>query len=192
MKKTPTDAEGATTVDVASILAELHAPFEHADAMRASSLGEMASARAARGYMLLRKRNELRAVLGAEAAPVAALESSINANAKLAKSLASLSNLAASPPPAPVPDEMIVHGFVRDAAGKPVAGVKVAIAYPGGETLTTASTRKDGHFTLRQKTGKSSASSDNFEVRVLDKRHPATLDVERGDGVAVLMVHLED
>lgn len=193
MKKTPdkNDPE-ATTVDVASILGELHASFEHADSARSTALASLASARTARGYMLQRRRDDLASYLGAHAPEVTALEASVNMNARLVRTISLQSHVAAKPPPAAVPDETIVHGFVRDSAGQPVASVKVALAPPNGDVIATGTSGKDGHFVLRYKAKTKADVPDRIELRVHDKRQPTPIEVERGTGVAVLMVHLED
>jgi hypothetical protein len=192
MKKATTSNETTATADVASLITTLQAPLENADAERAASLAALASARTARGYMLQRKRDTLAATLGEQAPEVTALDASIKATAALATSLATQSSLAAKPPPAAAPDETIVHGFVRDSASKPVAGVKVALAQPKGDVLATTSSAHDGHFTLRHRAATKADIPDHIEVRVHDKRHPTPIELERGNGVAVIMVHLED
>jgi hypothetical protein len=192
MKKTTTTDQGGTTVDVASALTELQRPLTNADAMRAASLSSLASARTAVGNMMQLQRNNLAASVGANAAAVTALDASIKANSAVATSLSTQSGLAAKPPPTAADDETIVHGFVRDSASKPVAGVKVALAQPKGDVLATTSSAKDGHFTLRHKAATKAEVPDRIEVRVHDKRHPASIELDRGHGVAIVLVKLED
>jgi hypothetical protein len=191
MKKS-TNNETSATTDVASLLSKLQAPLENADDDRAASLAGIASARSARGYMLQRKRDTLAGALGAHAPEVTALDAAIKANASIATSLHTQSSLAAKPPPAAAPDETIVHGFVRDSASKPVAGVKVALAQPKGEVLATTSSANDGHFTLRHKAATKADVPDRVEVRIHDKRHPTPIELDRGNGLSVILVHLED
>lgn len=193
MKKTSTTTtDSATaTIDVAAVLSELQRPLADADEQRAASLASIASLRTARGYMMQRERDDLAATLGAAAPEVAALDATIKANTTLATKLSTLSGLAAKPPPVAADDETIVHGFVRDSASKPVAGVKVALAQPKGDVLATTSSAKDGHFTLRHKAATKADVPDRIEVRVHDKRHPTPIELERGTGVAIVLVHLE-
>jgi hypothetical protein len=183
---------GTTNVDVASLVRALREPFETADADRAGTLERLANARTARGYMLQRKREDLAAALGPTAPAVTALDTSITANTRLAISLATFASLAAKPPPEAAPEETIVHGFVRDATGRPVAGVKVTLAQPKGGELATTSSARDGRFVLRHRAAAAAEVPGELELRVHDKRHPTPIDVDRGDGVAIVTVSLED
>jgi hypothetical protein len=193
MKKSSNTADpGTASVDVAAILSELQRPLANADEMRAASLASLASARTARGYMMQGQRDALAAALGPSDPQVTALEASIKSNSAVATSLAMASSLAAHPLPPAADDETVVHGFVRDSASKPVAGVKVALAQPKGEVLATTSSAKDGHFVLRHKAATKAEVPERIELRVHDKRHPSPIELERGNGVAIALVHLED
>jgi hypothetical protein len=76
-KSTSNSADGTATFDVASILSELESPLQNADAARAASLADLASAQTARGYMLQVQRDTLAASLGTAAPQVTALDTSI-------------------------------------------------------------------------------------------------------------------
>jgi hypothetical protein len=191
IRKKPPRSDEPTTVDVASILSALHRPFETADADRATSLASIANARVARGYMMKRVRDERALRLGVDAPEVVKLDAAIAANTELAVSLATESNLAATPQPTAAAGETIVRGFVRDAAGVAVEGVKLTLAEPKGDVLATTASAKDGHFVLRHET-KREKVPEKIEVRVHDKRHPDPIDLERGNGVVIVMVRLED
>lgn len=188
--KKPT-SDGSVTFDASQLASQLDAMFTTGDALRARVLGHLAQATTARSYLLERTRADLAARLGAHAPEVAKLDATIATATANATSLAAQSDLAARPTPTADPDETVIHGFVRDAENKPVAGVKLTLAEPKGTTKVTATSAKDGHFVLRHPAPKPD-TEHGLELRVHDARHPTPIELEHGaGGVTYLTVHLK-
>lgn len=99
------------------------------------------------------------------------------------------STLATKTPPVAGTGETVVHGFVRDAAGKAVEGIKLTLAVPKGDALDSTASAKDGYFVLRFKVGRE--QPQQLELRVHDKRHPDPIDLEHGESTMFVMVRLE-
>ncbi|MEO8845439.1 MAG: carboxypeptidase-like regulatory domain-containing protein [Kofleriaceae bacterium] len=188
--KKPTPA-GSVTFDVSSVATSFEQLFGDADALRAAGLTSLANTRTARTVVMQRERDNVAATLGANAPEVTQLDAAIADDTALAKSLSAQGTAAAQPPVTAAADETVVQGVVRDATGKPASGVKVSLAEPKGDVLTTTSSAKDGHFVLRHKAAAKTEVADKIEVRVHDKRHPTPIELERGNGVAFVTVNLE-
>jgi hypothetical protein len=183
---------GSVTFDASSIATMFEQMFSDADSLRAAALTNLANTRTARTVVMQRERDALAAKLGANAPEVTQLDAAIASDATLAKALGAQGAAAAHPPVTAADDETVVQGVVRDAAGKPASGVKLALAQPKGDVLATTSSAKDGHFVLRHKAVAKTEVPAKLELRVHDKRHPSPLEVERGaTGVSFVSVHLE-
>ena len=179
------------TIDAATLVAEDDNAFANADAARVRVLGNLASLRTARTNVMQRVRTNLATKLGATAPEVAALDATLASDADLVKSLNAQHDLASKPAITAEPDETVVQGFVRDASGKGVGGVKLDLAQPKGEPVATVTTAKDGHFLLRHKAAAKADVPAKVEVRVHDKRHPTPIELERSTGVSFVTVNLE-
>jgi hypothetical protein len=163
--------------------------FPAADAARAAAFKNLATVRTARVNVLQRVRDNTDP---ANAAALATLDARLTGDRALARNLATLGEIAAKPPVTADELETVVHGFVRDAEGRGVAGVKVALAVPKGEPLATATTDKDGHFVVRTRAATKPEIPDTIELRVHDRRHSSPVTLERGGtGVAFTTVRLE-
>jgi hypothetical protein len=190
-KKSTAAPAAGTTLDAATLVNQVESVFTDADALRASGATNLAMVRTARVNVLQRVRDGLAAKLGTNAPEVTTLDGAIADDTALATALSAQGDLASKPPVVADDHETVVQGFVRDAAGKAAAGVKVALAQPKGEPLATATTGKDGHFLLRARAGTKAEVPTAIELRVHDKRHPAPVELERGNGVVFTSVRLE-
>jgi len=180
----------ATTIDLSALARAVIAPLGKADADRAANLASLASAHVARGYMMKRVRDARAARLGPAVPEVAALDAALAANSELATALAMEGTLATKSPPVAAAGETVVYGFVRDATGMAVEGVKLTVVPARGKTLDDAESARDGYFVLRF-----TAAREHFaqlELRVHDKRHPDPIDLDLGDPTTFVLVQLGD
>jgi hypothetical protein len=175
-------------VDAAILIDQIDGVFPAADAARAAAFSNLSAVRTARMNVLQRVRDRL----PPNAPEVAALDEQLAEGRALASKLAALGGLAAKPPVTAGELETVAHGFVCDAAGHGVAGVRIALAVPKGEALDTVTTGTDGHFVLRTSAATKLEIPSTVELRVLDNRHPSSVTLERGrTGVVFTTVRLE-
>ena len=107
-----------------------------AQALRASSLGLLRDAQAARGRALERTMKALPKDFCRK--QLEALEQARRANRTLVDHLEHARARAAQMVPPPAVDRLIVFGLVHDAAGKPVRGVRMTLHDESGRLLTRA------------------------------------------------------
>ncbi|MEJ7602130.1 MAG: carboxypeptidase-like regulatory domain-containing protein [Kofleriaceae bacterium] len=179
-----------TTIDMSALVRAVLAPFDKADDERAANLANLANSRIARGYMMQRVRDKRAAKLGPAAPEVLALDNLIVANTELATALAMESTVATKTSPVAGAGETVVHGFVRDAANKPVEGIKLTLVPPNGEVLDRTASAKDGYFVLRTKVPRE--QPQQLELRVHDKRHRDSIRLDREESPMFVTVRLED
>ena len=191
-KPAAASSSGGTSIDASTLVNQVDGLFSDADAARATGLTNLANVRTARTYVMQRVRTDLATKLGAQAPEVAALDTTIASDTALASSLAAQGELAAKPAVTADDHETVVHGFVKDAANKGAAGVKVALAQPKGDPLATTTTAKDGHFVVRARATVKTEVPTAIELRVHDKGHPTPVELERGaTGVVFTTVYLK-
>ncbi|MFT3692982.1 MAG: hypothetical protein QM831_07565 [Kofleriaceae bacterium] len=175
-----------TSLDASALVSEDATFTAGVDAARTDMLATVAAIRTARVATLQRAR----AKTTGEAAT--ALDARIAADTAVMKSAVSQSDAATKPDVTADSHETVVHGFVRDANGKGVAGVKLDLAQPKGDPLASVVSGKDGHFVLRATAATKAEIPDKVELRVHDKRHPTPVELERGtNGVTFTSVSLE-
>ncbi len=179
---------GTISVDAATLLDQIDGVFPAADVARAAAFTNLATIRTARTNVLQRVRDGL-----APAAPeIAVLDAQLAEDRALATKLAALGEVAAKPPVTADDLDTVVHGFVQDAAGQAVAGVRIALAVPKGEPLATVTTGKDGYFVVRTRAATKPEIPSTLELRVPDNRHSSPITLERGrTGVAFTTIRLE-
>ncbi len=188
MSTTKPPGAGTVSVDAATLLDQIDGVFPAADAARAAAFANQATVRTARMNVLQRVRDNL----APNAPELAMLDAKLAEDRELATKLAALGEVAAKPRVTADDLETVVHGYVRDAAGHGVGGVRLALAAPKGEPLATVSTGKDGHFVLRTRAATEREIPSTVELRVHDNRHSSPVTIERGaTGVAFTTVRLE-
>lgn len=176
------------SVDAATLVDQIDGVFPAADEARAAAFTNQATVLAARANVLQRVRDNL----APDAPELATLDAKLGEDRALATKLATLGGVAAKPLVTANDLETVVHGFVRDAAGHGVGGVRVALAVPKGEPLASVTTAKDGHFVVRTRAATQDEIPNRFELRVHDDRHSSPVTFERGGtGVTFTTVRLE-
>jgi hypothetical protein len=131
--------------------AQAQKTLDDADLFRVESYEQLHRVQLAKQQVLAKQKQRLAAKLGAENPRVKKIDAQITLRAQVIRGVQLERQRAATEQPAIDPKDWIMHGYVKDEAGKALAGVHVMLADQAGKLikpLGEAATDRQGYFRL--------------------------------------------